>query len=189
MWTDKPALPDPPPREPGETEEDYNAFLAFLALHPGRRTITETAAILNMPVQDVIRKSVAFNWVERAREYDRAMLEAARSMSALEIANAVATAARAVSAMAQRVLENIDNVEVSGHVAARLIEAASTFFKATASLTGEQASRSAPLAQILQVISMTPGTPQPAIIPAESVEQLVLPGGIVESDEADEPEA
>jgi len=186
MWPDKPGvLPDPPPREPGETEEDYNAFLAFLALHPGRRTIAETATILNMPVQDVVRKSVQFNWIERAREYDRATLEAARSMSALEIANAVATAARAVSAMAQRVLENIDNVEVNGHVAARLIEAASTFFKATASLTEGQGTKSAPLAQILQVISMTPGMPPPTIIPAEKLEHL-LPGGVVEQNESED---
>jgi len=184
LLPDPELLPDLPAREPGETEEDYNAFLAFLALHPGRRSISEAASVLNLPVQEIVRKSVAHNWVERARRYDRAVLDAARAASAMEIANAVATAARAVSALARRVLENADHIEVDGHVAARLLESMSAFFKATASLTGEQGSHGAPLAQILQVISTVP-TQLPAIVSIRNVEQPVLTGTAT-SDEAED---
>jgi hypothetical protein len=177
-------LPDLPAREPGETEEDYNAFLAFLALHPGRRSISEAASVLNLPVQEIVRKSVAYNWVERARRYDRAVLDAARAASAMEIASAVATAAKAVSALARRVLENADHIEVDGHVAARLLESVSAFFKATASLTGEQSSHGAPLAQILQVISTVPSQP-PAIVSIRNAGQPALIPGDATSDEAE----
>lgn len=109
------------PRLDDEPQSDYELFAYYVSLPPTARSASAVARQFGVSVRRVQEVAIRNNWVERARAHDLSLLALYRSDAAQKIVQSLTDLAEVVSAVSARLVECIQDMELTPALAERML--------------------------------------------------------------------